>query len=115
MFCSACGSAVNDSMKFCANCGAAVGAATTEAAKPDVAAPAAVKKKRSVWPWFVGVPVGLFILLMIIGSVAGNSPAVQEHARQQRIKEECEKMLGDSAPGAERRMTRQICENMGVR
>lgn len=51
--------------------------------------------------------VGAFIGLMIIGALVGPK---QSDPREQA----CKEMMQDSAPGAERRMTREMCKRLGV-
>lgn len=43
----------------------------------------------SIWKWIVGVPVGAFVLVMIIGSCAGNDPAIQAANSDKRAIERC--------------------------
>ena len=66
--CGECGNEISTTAKACPKCGAVV-------------------PGRRLWPWFVGVPVGLFILMLIYGSTI---PEYQTRAREAR--EMCEAM-----------------------
>lgn len=61
--------------------------------------------------WVLGIPVVLFIAMMILGSTVSDKKAAQ-YGKEAAIERECEKMMSDSALGNERRMTRQICDQM---
>lgn len=64
--------------------------------------------------YIVGGIVGLFILMMIIGSNVSPEKAAL-YQKEDRINETCDKMMSDSAPGSDRRMTRQVCDDMKAR
>lgn len=59
--------------------------------------------------WFLGVPLGLFVLFVLIGLAGGWDSGNSKAAVVER---ECEKMLNDSALGPERRMARATCDQM---
>lgn len=69
--CKECGGKVSDSAAACPHCGAPVAVAAVSAA------PEEATKKGGRWKWVLawifGVPVGLFVLLMAIGMLSGNS------------------------------------------
>lgn len=73
--CKECEGKVSDTAVTCPHCGAAV-------AEP---VPVAQKTSGGVWKWVLGVPVGLFVLLMFFGAM--NSDPVQDKDR--RIYEQC--------------------------
>ena len=72
--CAECKGQVSDSAAACPHCGAPV------AGSAGAAVPAAAKKGGGIWKWVLGVPVGLFVLVMIVGSL--NSNPEKDHARR---------------------------------
>lgn len=86
--CPACGSSVSMSAGSCQKCKAifsddgwkpVAGAGSIDPVANVPAGKTGIEKeKSSVWKWLVGVPVGGFILMMIVGSCAGNSPEGKE-------------------------------------
>jgi hypothetical protein len=60
--CKECGTEISTTAKACPKCGAVV-------------------PKKRIWPWIVGVPVGLFAVLMVWGTIIGNSPEGQAKAK----------------------------------
>lgn len=61
--------------------------------------------------YIVGGVVGIFLLMLVIG--ASISPAERERmAKEKQVDEFCDKAMADSALGAERRMTRNICDEL---
>ena len=64
--------------------------------------------------WIVAGAIGLFVLLGVIGM--RSDPAGQaRHDRQAAVDEACDKMMSDAALGNERRMTRQMCDELKAR
>ena len=64
-----------------------------------------------VFAWIAGISVAILALMMVVGS--NMSP--EESARRDRAAaadSECDKMMSDAALGAERRMTREICDRL---
>lgn len=109
--CAECGKEISDKAAACPHCGAPV-----VSTSPVLAAPA--PQSSSWWKWLIGVPVGGFLLLMLIGSCSGTpqsraakssqSSAIalcwQEQAKKSNdaatarlIAETCEKMAADAA------------------
>ncbi|WP_313571073.1 hypothetical protein [Comamonas terrigena] len=71
------------------------------------------KSGGRIWKWILGVPVGGFVLMMVIGSCAGNSPEGKERANSRdAIKfcwsEQSKKSLSDSTA----RFVAGTCEKM---
>ena len=61
--------------------------------------------------WIVGIIAGLFVLMLVIG--ANLSPEnARAYAAQNEADTMCEKMMSDAALGAERRMTREMCDKL---
>lgn len=50
--CSDCGASISKSAKACPKCGS-------------------TKHRPKLWPWIIGVPICLFMLLLLIGSFTG--------------------------------------------
>lgn len=61
--------------------------------------------------WVLGVPVFLFIVLLVSGLTMSDKDSAK-WSKVNAIDRECDKMMSDSAPGNERRMTRQMCDQM---
>ena len=61
--------------------------------------------------WIVGIAAGLFVLALIIGSNVSpeRSRAWQAEKNAEVI---CEQMMSDAKLGAERRTTREVCEQL---
>lgn len=72
--CSECRKEISDKAVTCPHCGAPV--ESTPIVNRWSEEPK--RKKSSIWKWLFGVPVGGFVLLMIIGSCAGNTPEGKE-------------------------------------
>lgn len=85
-----------------------------EPAKPRPVAAVAAKPRANWLLWIIVVPVGLFVAMMIIGSLVPKETS-DRWAKEKAIDEACERMIGDSALGYERRMTRQMCDEMRKR
>lgn len=68
--CSECNREVSSLAMHCPHCGAPI-------SEPPPAEP---KRRGGIWKWLLGVPVGAFVLVMIIGSCAGD-PGPKQQAR----------------------------------
>lgn len=108
-WCPNCSNECKLDASTCQKCGASFGPGGWQvspykpAAKPSPAPaePEEKPKKGGIWKWVFGVPVGAFVLLMIIGSCAGNSPEAQERAKARDAisycwKEQSRKSFSDS-------------------
>lgn len=74
---------------------------------------AKAKSGSSVWKWILGVPAAGFVLMMIIGTFAGNSPEAKEQAASRAAisycwDEQARKSLSDSMA----RVVAGACEKM---
>ena len=61
--------------------------------------------------WILGVGAGLFVLMLIIGANVSPEKA-RAYAAQDQADTMCDKMMSDAALGAERRMTREMCDRL---
>lgn len=59
--------------------------------------------------YLIGGVVALFLLMLVIGASVSPESA-KRMAKEKQLDEICGKAMEDSALGAERRMTRQICD-----
>ena len=114
IICSECHGNVSDTAATCPHCGAPVAIQLGATASAQDTASADREKAGSTWwKWVIGVPVGLFVLFIVIGLAGGwNTQAGSYSSKAARIDAECEKMLSDSVPGTQRQMTRQVCDKM---
>ena len=78
--CWECKAQISDSAASCPQCGAARKAAAVHIEHPP---------KKAVWPWVVGVPVGLLAAFLLYGA---SIPEYKAQALQRR--EICEKLAG---------------------
>jgi hypothetical protein len=81
--------------------------------RSHVSAEVAEPKKSSIWKWLVGVPVGGFVLVMVIGSCAGNTPEGKERSQSRAAIDLCWKEQSKKSldPGAAR-FVAGTCERM---
>lgn len=85
--CKECSGKVSDTAATCPHCGAPV-----VAPMPAAVAPVAVEKSGGGWwKWVLGVPVGLFILMMVIGSLSsgGGGSAPDAKTMDRRVYQQC--------------------------
>lgn len=75
--CGECAGKVSDSAAACPHCGAPVAKPAVYSSAPP---PAQVKKSGGTWKWVLGVPVGFFVLMMVIGGL--NSDPEKTQARE---------------------------------
>jgi RNA polymerase subunit RPABC4/transcription elongation factor Spt4 len=64
--CKECSGQVSDSAATCPHCGAPVLATKESGQRIGVAATVQPEKKGGVWKWVIGVPVVLFIFMMLM-------------------------------------------------
>lgn len=110
--CTECAGQVSDKAGACPHCGAPV----SNTASPELvaAAPAVIKSKGgSLWKWVLGVPVGGFVLLMLVGSCAGSTPEGKERRASRAAIEQCWKeQERKSRDPSGARIIAQACEKM---
>lgn len=102
--CLECHKEISDKAAACPHCGAPVSANS----------PAAVKKKSSgLLKWVLGVPVGLFVVVIVFGSLKANTPEGQAKARARDAIDLCwsEQKRKSLAPG-ESQFVAAACERM---
>ncbi|UUZ68103.1 hypothetical protein LP416_27950 [Polaromonas sp. P2-4] len=104
--CKECGGKVSDMANTCPHCGVGV-------TVPMPAAPVAVpaeKQGSTWWKWVLGVPVGLFVLVMAIGSANSNP----EKTQARRVYELCRSDLesADRARSSAGPTIAGVCENL---
>lgn len=82
--CAECSKEISDKASSCPHCGApqATGAVGTNDGNPS-------REKSSIWKWVLGVPVGGFVLIMIVGSCAGNTPDGREREASRGAISQC--------------------------
>lgn len=110
--CAECSKEISDKALSCPHCGAPQAAPAAFQASTTV--PVDSKKTGSSWlRWLIGVPVGGFVILMIVGSCAGGSPEGQARASARDAIELCwtEQSKKSLDPGAAR-FVAGACEKM---
>lgn len=114
--CAECKKEVSDKAAACPHCGAPVAAAAPKRGSYYDDAPAvadAVPPKASGsswWKWLIGVPVGGFLLLMLIGSCSGGSS--QRASRQSAIDLCWKEQSKKSNDPTQARFIASTCEKM---
>ncbi|MFC4524271.1 hypothetical protein [Cupriavidus pinatubonensis] len=83
MNCPECTKEFSSLAPSCPSCGAPNQVAAAEASK-------GMGRGTKTMLWIVGVPVGLFALVMIIGTMHGNTPEGRLHQRIREIAQVCE-------------------------
>lgn len=117
--CPACGHAVAAEVKGCPKCKAIFSddgwQPERKSVQPSINTATDQKetKKSSLWKWILGVPVAGFVLVMIIGSCAGNTPDGKARANDRSAIEVCWEEQGrKSLDPATGRFTAAVCEKM---
>lgn len=75
--CQECKTEISDKAESCPKCGAQNAPRSVESSAPVVAE----KKEGGAWKWVIGIPVGLFAMVMIFGTASGESPEGKERAK----------------------------------
>jgi len=68
-------------------------------------------KVLKLFGYALAAAVGLFVVMLIIVAMTPEDKR-RQYSHEAMVDRECSRMLSDSALGAERRMTRDICEGM---
>lgn len=110
--CAECSKEISNKAASCPHCGAPIAAPAPPHASNAPALEA--KSTGSSWlKWLIGVPVGGFIILMIVGSCAGNTPDGKARAAARDAIGLCwsEQAKKSLSPGAAR-FVAGACEKM---
>nr|WP_139183761.1 hypothetical protein [Pseudomonas sp. NFPP33] len=92
--CHECKKDISSTAKACPHCGAEA-------------------PKTKIWPWIIGIPVILFVGLMIIGFFASNSPRGQEKAKARDAISLCwEEQQDKSITPESQRFIASVCYKM---
>ncbi len=65
--------------------------------------------------WIVGLPLALLLAAFLYFLVTTSPEKSRAYGNLHYAEDECEKMMSDSQPGAERRMTRAMCDQLRAR
>jgi len=65
--------------------------------------------------WILGVVVGGFAFIMIVGTMLRTPESDARRDRQEEINALCDRAMSDAALGQERRNTRAICDDLKAR
>lgn len=103
--CAECGKEISDKAPQCPHCGA-----PCAVVQPPVQA---VEKKGGMLKWVIGIPIGIFLLILIIGSIVGNSPEAQERNRERDKISACwDLQKKKSLDPSTARFAARLCERM---
>lgn len=108
IFCTECSGKISDTAATCPHCGAP---GPTPAPAPAVdSQTATAKKSGGIWKWIFGVPVGLFVLMIIYGSLISNP----ERIHDRNVYETCMDSLksDDRARSGNGAFIGGVCEKM---
>lgn len=121
-WCPNCSNECRLDASTCQKCGASFGAGGWQPTpykptpKPSVEPTETDAKAKSgggVWRWVLGLPVAGFVLLMLIGSCAGNSPEGKERASSRDAIKYCwDEQSKKSLSGSTARLVAGACEKM---
>lgn len=84
----------------------------TQPAPDSAAQPASSKRGSPVWVWVVGIPIAFLVVFLGFGALTMTPEKAAFYDKERAIKEACSNLTADSAPGTERRMTREMCNQM---
>lgn len=108
--CAECNKEISDKATACPHCGVPrqpMEQTTTRLTDTET------QKKSSVWKWVIGAPIGAFVLLMVVGSCAGNTPEGQARSSDRAAIDLCWKEQSRKSldPGTAR-FAASACERM---
>lgn len=118
--CAECGKEISDKAAACPHCGAPVASTSPKRGTyyNDTPAPAPVTAPpsgSSWWKWLIGVPVGGFMLLMLIGSCSGTPESRAAKSRQSSAIALCwQEQAKKSNDPATARLIAETCEKMAA-
>lgn len=106
--CAECGKEISDKAAACPHCGApVVGAAPVMTVT--------TQQPSSWWKWLIVVPVGGFLLLMLIGSCSGTPESRAAKSRQSSAIALCwQEQAKKSNDPATARLIAETCEKMAA-
>lgn len=116
--CSECKREVSDKAAACPHCGAPTGGTQPSLGSyyndvMDSAPPVPVKRSSGLWKWLLGLPVGVLVVLFVIGSCVGNTPEGRERSNKRAAIEQCWKeQAKKSNDPATARFIAGACERM---
>ena len=108
--CQECGKEISDKAASCPHCGAPQGGAV---AQPIPVVVTEVKKGSGVWKWILGIPVALFVVVMVIGATVGNTPEARQRSLERDKIAACwDLQKKKSLDPSTARFTAGMCERM---
>lgn len=118
--CPCCGASVSMKASGCEKCKAIFsddgwkpGPAVATERGADAVKQEPVKSGSAIWKWVLGVPASLFVLVMIIGSCAGNTPEGKAQGNDRSAIEVCWEEQGrKSLDPSSGRFVASVCEKM---
>ncbi len=108
--CSECGMSMSDRAAACPHCGAPNSQPTGSQPASQTQAPT---KRGSLWKWVLGIPLFIFLFVMIVGTIVGSSPEAQERAKDRDKIDACWGLQGKKSidPSAAR-LAAGLCERL---
>lgn len=118
--CAECGKEISDKAAACPHCGAPVASEAPKVGRyyQDMPPPVMNPPKSGGsgwWKWLIGVPVGGFLLLMLIGSCSGTPESRAAKSRQSSAIALCwQEQAKKSNDPATARLIAETCEKMAA-
>lgn len=110
--CSECGNEVSDRAVSCPHCGAP-NVKKLSSDQYTTSSSETVSKKGGIWIWVIGVPIGLLILILIIGAFASTSPEAKQRSEERSKIAACWDLQSKkSLDPSTARFTARLCEQM---
>lgn len=108
--CLECGKEISDKAAACPHCGAPQAGGM---AQQTLSVVGETKKKGGVWKWVLGIPVALFVVVMVIGATVGNTPEAQQRSLERDKIGACwDLQKKKSLDPSTARFTAGMCERM---
>jgi uncharacterized membrane protein YvbJ len=112
--CPECKRDISDKAAACPHCGAPRDAAPDSPAERARSAQTSGKSGGKAMGWFAKLALGvagLFVVLLYFGARMSKEEAAA-YSHRDAVEAECKKMMSDAALGAQRQLTRQLCDEM---